>query len=217
VTVSAEARRRAALREGARLEVFTIAWMAIEASIAIGAGVAARSVLLTAFGLDSAIELISGATLLWRLTAEGRPGDLERVERVERRATWVSAVLLALLCVYLAATSVAGLAARLRPEGSWAGLGVSAAAIVVMPLLAWRKRAANRVIGSAALRADVAESVTCAYMAGATLAGVALSTALGWWWAEPAAAAVLLFFIGREALEALEAAREGRGRCEDGH
>ncbi len=214
--MSAEVQRRAAVREGVGLEVFTIAWMVIEAAIAIGAGVVARSVLLTTFGLDSAIELISGATLLWRLSAEARGADLERVEQVEQRAMWVSAVLLILLCAYLVATSILGLVTRLEPEGSWAGLGISAAAIIVMPVLAWRKRAANRVIQSSALRADVTETVTCAYMAGATLAGVALSTVLGWWWAEYVAALALLFFIGREAWEALEAAREGRGRCEDG-
>ncbi len=213
--MSAEIQRRAAVRQGVGLEVFTIAWMVIEAAIAIGAGVAARSVLLTAFGLDSAIELISGATLLWRLSAEARGAELERVEQVEKRAIWVSAVLLILLCAYLVATSVLGLVTRVEPQGSWAGLGISAAAIIVMPLLAWRKRAANRIIQSSALRADVAETVTCAYMAGATLAGVALTTLLGWWWAEYVAALALLFLIGREAWEALEAAREGGGRSED--
>lgn len=214
--MSADVQRRAALREGVRLELITVAWMAVEAVIAIGAGVVARSVLLTAFGLDSAIELISGATLLWRLTAEARGADLERVEQVEKRAIRVSAVLLMLLCAYLVVTSILGLVTRLEPEGSWVGLAISAAAIIVMPVLARRKRMANRVILSAALRADVAETVTCAYMAGATLAGVTLSTVLGWWWAEYAAALALLFFVGREAWEALEAAREGRGRCEDG-
>lgn len=213
--MSTPAQRLPALRVGVRLEVFTVGWMVIEAVIAIGAGIAARSVLLTAFGLDSAIELLSGATLLWRLSAEARSSDLERVEGVERRATRVSAILLVLLSVYLLTTSVAGLLARLEPRASWAGLGVSAAAVIVMPLLAWRKRVANRTIRSPALRADVAETITCAYMAGATLVGVTLSTVVGCWWAEYVAAFALLFFVGREALEALEAAREGKGRCED--
>jgi divalent metal cation (Fe/Co/Zn/Cd) transporter len=209
------AERLEALRGGVRLEIFTVGWMVIEAAVAIGAGIAARSVLLTAFGLDSAIELLSGATLLWRLRAEARGADPERVERVEARAVRVSAVLLALLCVYLLTTSVAGIVTRLEPHESWIGLAVSAAAVIVMPLLAWRKRVANRTIGSPALRADVAESITCAYMAGATLVGVTLSTVAGLWWAEYVAAFALLFFIAREAWEAFEAAREGRGRCED--
>lgn len=213
--MSADVHRRAAVRDGVRLEAFTIAWMAIEAVVAIGAGIVARSVLLTAFGLDSAIELISGDTLLWRLATEARGANFERVEAIEKRAIRLSAFLLVLLCAYLLSSSIIGLATRVHPEGSFLGLAIACAALVVMPALAWRKRVANRVIQSSALRADIAETITCAYMAAATLVGVALSTALGWWWAEYIAALALLFFVGREALEALEAAREGKGRCED--
>lgn len=212
--MSVDVQRRAAVRDGVRLEAFTIAWMVIEAVVAIGAGIVARSVLLTAFGLDSAIELISGATLLWRLATEARGASVERVEDVEQRAIWVSAFLLALLCAYLLSSSIIGLLTRVRPEGSWPGLGIAGAALVVMPALAWRKRLANRTIQSSALRADVAESISCAYMAAATLVGVVLSTVFGWGWAEYVAALALLVFIGREALEAFEAAREGKGRCD---
>jgi divalent metal cation (Fe/Co/Zn/Cd) transporter len=141
---------------------------------------------------------------------------VERAERVERSATRLSAVLLLLLCIYLLGTTIAGLVSRPEPRQSWAGLAISAAAVIVMPLLAWRKRVANRTIQSSALRADIAETITCAYMAGATLVGVALSTTVGWWWAEYVAAFALLFFIAREAREALEAARHSRVRCEDG-
>ncbi len=200
--------REAALRVGVRLEVATVAWMAVEAVLAIGAGIAARSVLLTAFGFDSVIELISGGTLLWRLSSEARGASSERIEAVERRATWISAVLLGLLCIYLIGVGLAGLLARLRPEGSALDVGVAAAAVVVMPLLAWRKRRANVAIGSSALRADIAETIACAYMAGATLAGTALNLIAGLWWAEYVAALVLLIFIGRETREAIESARE---------
>src|SRR5215470_14191942 len=84
------AARGAALRHGVRLEAITVGWMAAEAALAIGAGIAARSVLLTAFGADSLIELSSGAILLWRLRVEADGGDDLRVDAVERRATWVS-------------------------------------------------------------------------------------------------------------------------------
>src|SRR5881396_3068837 len=132
--------------------------MLVEAVLAIGAGIAARSVLLTAFGLDSVVELISGGTLLWRLAVEARDSATQRVERIERRATQISAVLL-------------------------------------VPILAWRKRLANRTIGSSALRADIAETITCAYMAAATLVGVGLNLLAGLWWAEYVAAFALLVFI----------------------
>ena len=199
--------RREAVGVGVRLELVTVAWMAVEAALAVGAGIAARSVLLTAFGLDSVIELISGGTLLWRLSSEAGGASSERMEIVERRAIRISAVLLALLCAYLVLVGLAGLVARLRPEGSALGVGVAAAAVVVMPLLAWRKRRANAIIQSPALRADIAETITCAYMAAATLAGAGLNLVAGWWWAEYAAALVLLAFIALETREAVEAAR----------
>jgi divalent metal cation (Fe/Co/Zn/Cd) transporter len=198
--------RQQAVRVGVRLELVTIVWMAVEAVLAIGAGIAARSVLLTAFGFDSVIELISGGTLLWRLSSEARGASSERMETVERRATRVSAVLLVLLCAYIVFVGLAGLVARLRPEGSALGVAVAAAAIVVMPLLAWRKRRANLVIGSPALRADIAETITCAYLAAATLVGAGLNLVAGWWWAEYVAALVLLVFIAMETKEGIESA-----------
>ena len=126
MSLTAEVAARAqAIRTGIRLELVTVAWMAAEALLAIGAGVAARSVLLTAFGADSLIELLSGATLLWRLRAEARGGDDALVEVVEKRAVRVSAALLILLCAYVVITSVAGLLLRLQPERSWLGDAVS--------------------------------------------------------------------------------------------
>jgi divalent metal cation (Fe/Co/Zn/Cd) transporter len=184
--------------------------MAAEAVLAIGAGISARSILLTAFGFDSVIELLSGVTLLWRLSSEARGAAGASMETVERRATTISAALLVLLTAYLVLVGAVGLAARVHPAGSGLGVAVSAAAVLAMPILAWRKRTANLLIGSAALRADVAETITCAYMAAATLVGAGLNLAFGLWWAEYAAAIVLLVFIVIETREALEAARESR-------
>lgn len=206
--------RATALRRGLRLEVFTVVWMAAEAVLAIGAGIAARSVLLTAFGADSLIELLSGATLLWRLRVEARGGDDERLHAVERRAIWISASLLILLCAYVALTSVTGLLLRVEPERSWLGVAVAGAAVLVMPWLASRKRAANQTIQSPALRADIAESATCAYLAGVTLIGAAVNALTGLGWVEYLAAVILLRWLIPEAREALEAARAGKTRCE---
>jgi divalent metal cation (Fe/Co/Zn/Cd) transporter len=209
VAAVAVAERKAAMRVGVRLEVVTVLWMAAEAVLAIGAGIAARSILLTAFGFDSVIELISGVTLLWRLSSEGRDSGASHIEGIERRAIRISAVLLVLLFTYLVLVGLGGLVARLHPDGSVLGVAVSASAVVAMPILAWRKRIANVAIGSAALRADIAETITCAYMAAATLAGAGLNLVAGWWWAEYVAALALLVFIGMETREAVEAARGG--------
>lgn len=207
--------RASALSRGIRLETFTVVWMAAEAVLAIGAGIAARSVLLTAFGADSVIELLSGATLLWRLRVESAGGDGARVDRVERRAVQISAALLILLCTYVALTSVAGFVLQVEPERSWLGVAVSAAAVVAMPWLAVRKRAANQVLQSAAFRADIAESATCAYLAGVTLIGAAINAITGLWWAEYLAAVILLRWLVPEAREALDAARAGSAHVEE--
>jgi divalent metal cation (Fe/Co/Zn/Cd) transporter len=206
------ASRAQALRAGIQLELATVAWMFAEAVLAIVAGIAARSVLLTAFGADSLIELLSGATLLWRLHTEASAGDIQRVDAVERRAVWISAVLLVLLCAYVLATSMVGLVVRLEPEKSRLGIAVAAVAVVVMPVLAWRKRLVNQALDSPALRADVAETVTCAYLAATTLLGVLINAVTGLWWVEYLAAFVIVFWLVREAREAVEAVREHSGQ-----
>ena len=196
-----------AARQAVRLEIVTVIWMALEAALAIGAGVAARSVVLTAFGVDSVVELLSGTVLAWRMSVEAGGAGIARVDRVERRATIAAAVLLVLLCAYLVISSIGGLLLGIRPEGSVLGIVVAAVAVIGMPLLAWAKRRVNRRLQSAALRADIAETVTCAYMAGVTLAGVALSMLPGAWWLQYVAAIALLIWLVPETKEALEAAR----------
>ncbi|HVA92264.1 MAG TPA: cation transporter [Chloroflexota bacterium] len=208
--------RVAAVHAGVRVEQVAIAWMVIEAVVAIGAGILARSVLLTAFGIDSVIELVAGGVLLWRLLTETRGGTLERVERAENHAAWITGVALVLLCLYVVISAVAALLARTAPDHSYAGIAVALAAVVGMPILARRKRAIAARIDSAALRGDAACSITCAYMACALLIGLLLNAALGWWWADGVAALALLYWLGLEAREALEGARAGRGGCSCG-
>jgi len=206
-------RRAADVRAGVNVELITVVWMIVEAAVAIAAGLVARSVLLTAFGLDSVIELVSGGALLWRLTVESRRGSLERVERAENRSAWITGVALVLLCIYIVATSILSLLAHSKPEGSLVGITLAVAALIIMPWLVWRKRSIAAKINSTALRGDAACSLTCAQMAGALLVGVALNTLFGLWWADAVAALALLYWIVPEAREALEGARSGRGGC----
>jgi divalent metal cation (Fe/Co/Zn/Cd) transporter len=190
-----------------RLEVVTVAWMAAESALALWAGIAARSVLLTAFGFDSVVELLSGIVLLWRLAVEAGGAGAERVDRVEARTVRISAVLLIVLCVYVVLASAGGLLLGVKPESSPLGIAVAVAAVVGMPLLAWAKHRANRQVGSASLRADIAETITCAYMAAVTLVGLAASALLGLGWVQYVAALALLVWVVPETREALEAAR----------
>jgi divalent metal cation (Fe/Co/Zn/Cd) transporter len=207
--------RATEVRSGVRIEVFTVIWMVIEAVVSIGAGILAGSALLTAFGLDSVIELVSGAILLWRLLIETREGDTERVERAEHRAAWIVAISLALLCVYVFGTAIYGLVTHSMPESSPVGIGVSIAAVIVMPWLAITKRRIAKRIESGALRGDAASSLTCGYMAATVLVGLALNALFHWWWAEDIAAFVFLFWLVQETREALEEAREGKEGDDD--
>jgi divalent metal cation (Fe/Co/Zn/Cd) transporter len=207
------AQTRRAARAGVRIEQITVIWMLVEAALSVGAGLLAHSLLLVAFGLDSAIELITGAILLWRLSVQARGASLARVETAERRSAWVVAVALVVLCLYIVASVGIGLYTRARPDTSILGLGVAAVAVIGMPLLARRKRQLATQLDSAALRGDAACSMTCAAMAATLFVGLALNAFLGWWWAESVAALAFLVWLIPEAREALEGARAGRGAC----
>lgn len=208
-TLSSQPARRAALQAGVRIETFTVLWMVLEAAISIGAGIVAGSLLLTAFGIDSVIELVSGGILLWRLSVEARGSDVELVEHAERRAAWIVGIALAALCIYVLASAISGLVTQSKPGSSPVGLAISAAAVVVMPWLAVTKRRLAARLDSGALRGDAASSLTCGYMAATVLVGLALNALFHWWWAEDIAALVFVVWLVGEAREALEEARGG--------
>jgi divalent metal cation (Fe/Co/Zn/Cd) transporter len=201
--------RKGDIRQGSWIELVTILWMTIEAVIAISVGFATRSVSLQGFGLDSIVELIAGGILLWRLLVEQRGGSLELIEGAERRASWVTALSLFLLAAYIVGESTFSVVTRTRPESSWWGVGLAMAAAIVMPVLWQGKLRVAKRIGSAALKADAACSVTCAYMSLTLLAGLALNRIFGWWWADPLAALALVYFLMQEGREALHEARTG--------
>jgi divalent metal cation (Fe/Co/Zn/Cd) transporter len=183
--------------------------MTVEASVAITVGFATRSVSLQGFGIDSIVELIAGGILLWRLLVEQRGGSVERIENAEQRASWVTAISLFALAVYIVGDSAFTFITRARPEASWWGVGLAVAAAIIMPLLWQGKLRVAKRIGSAALKADAACSVTCAYMSFTLLVGLLLNRLFGWWWADPLAALALVYFLVREGLEALHEARTG--------
>ena len=109
-----------------------------------------------------------------------------------------------MLCTYVLLSSLAGIVLRLVPDGSVVGVAVSLVAVVAMPLLARAKRRVNRVLDSPSLRADIAETISCAYLGGVTLAGLVVSMLTGWWWFQYVAALLLLGWLVPEAREALE-------------
>jgi divalent metal cation (Fe/Co/Zn/Cd) transporter len=186
----------------------TVGWMLIEGLIAVGAGVAAHSVALTAFGFDSFIELFSSAVVLRRVLQRTEDEERGSLTRGERTASRLVGSALYVLIAYIVVAAAAGLLLRLRPEASPVGLGLTLVSIPIMYLLLrWRLNLADR-LGSPALRGDAACSVVCLYMGFATLAGLALNAAFGWWWADPIAGLALIWWIRGEANEALHSSSE---------
>jgi divalent metal cation (Fe/Co/Zn/Cd) transporter len=183
-------------RRGFALEYATMAWMVAEAAVAITAGVLASSIVLIGFGLDSVIEFFAAMIVIWQLR-----GEIAGQQR-ETRAVRLIGLTFFALAAYLAAESIHDLLTRARPGESIAGLAVSAAALVVMPVLAVAKRRTGQAMGNRTLVAESAESFFCAYTSAAALAGVGLNTALGWWWADPAAALIIAALAVKEGLEA---------------
>jgi divalent metal cation (Fe/Co/Zn/Cd) transporter len=181
------------------LSVLTIAWMTVEAVLATVAALAAGSVALLGFGLDSVIELLSASTILW-LYSGSRNGS----ERAERRAQRLVAVSFAALALYLVFDAIKTLADGTHPSTSWLGVAVSVGAIVVMPMLARAKGRVATQLGSAATAGDAAQSWMCAIIAAAALVSLLANSALSWWWLDPIAGLVVAGLAVREGREVWE-------------
>ena len=192
--------RVALLRRGIALEGVTVSYNAAEGVVAIAAGLAAGSVALTGFGIDSVIEVTSGALLWWRLRAE--LGSAPLGPTVERRASRGAGFLLLALGVYIITDAARLLLTGNRPESSLVGIVLMVLSLIVMPLLARAKLAVAAKLESRALRADAHETIVCAWLSATTLLGLGLNALLGWWWADPVAALAMLPLIVREGIEA---------------
>lgn len=190
------------LRRGLRLEWLTVGWNIIEGVIAIGAALAAGSVALLGFGIDSFVESSSGGVLIWRLRAESRSADAQRIESVERRAQRLVAGSLFALAAYITVDAVLALARGEHPEPSPVGVILAAISLAVMWLLAREKRRTAIALGSRAMEADAFQTTACWWLSLIVLGGLGANGAFGWWWADPAAALGAAVFIVREGREA---------------
>ena len=180
-----------------RIQVITIIWMTVEAAVSQFAAWQARSPALAAFGVDSAIELLSAFIVLWRFSTPVFHSQLER------RTARVSGVLLLLLAVYVATISAITLMGYNEPRPSYLGIIILVIAAIFMPWLAKQKRELSAATSSAALRADAAQSGLCAYLALVALAGLVVNTIWHVTWADPIAALAVIPLILWEAREAV--------------
>ena len=170
------------------------AWHVIEFAIAIGAGLAAGSIALVGFGLDSLVEVAAGTVIVWlysgRRIADG--------QRSERRAQQLIAASFFVLAAYIALEAGRDLIAGTHPGVSWVGIGLAAVTAPTMPLLANAKQRVGRGLGSSATVSEGAQSMVCAYLSVALLVGLGANALFGLWWADPLAALVIAGVALRE-------------------
>lgn len=200
-TSTATTDRRALVRQAFQLEYITLTWMTIEAAVAIGSGIAAQSLVLMAFGIDSLIELSSAAVLVWRLTVELRHGQ-RFAESAERTAARIGGALLFALALYIVVSAGWKLWTQVGAEFSAPGLTIGILAIPIMYFLARRKLRIANMLESRALRADAIESITCGWLSVVVVAAQLTQLATNAWWVDPVASLGIVWFLIREGSEA---------------
>ncbi|MGY1833918.1 cation diffusion facilitator family transporter [Blastococcus sp. SYSU DS0510] len=205
-TTPPSAADRARLGRRAQLLAGTaVAYNVVEAVIAIAAGLAAGSVALIGFGLDSVVEVSSGLIILWQFRHH-------LPESRERQALRLMACSFFALAGYVTFESVRALVAGGDPDASPVGIALAAVSLVVMPFLSWAQRRTGRALGSGAVVADSTQTLLCTYLSAAVLVGLVLNAWLGWSWADPVAGLVIAGVALREGVEAWR----GEGCCAPG-
>lgn len=187
--------REAAVARARHLNQISLAWNVGEMFVALFAGIAAGSVSLIGFGIDSGIEVSAAVILAWRLHQERRGGCMAEYDRT---ATRLIALAFVALATYVWVDGISDLIGRARPEASLPGLVLAVVSLILMPWLARQKHALAPAIGSQAVSADAQQTSLCALLSAVLIVGLGLNSLFGWWWADPVAALV----IGALALEA---------------
>jgi divalent metal cation (Fe/Co/Zn/Cd) transporter len=179
-----------------RIQTVTIVWMTVEAAVSLSAAWKARSPALLAFGGDSAIELLSALAVLWRFRTYAQEGSEKQVARI-------ASALLFMLAAYVAVVSALTLLGHHEAKTTYWGIAILVGAAAIMPWLTKEKRRLSAITGSAALRADAAQSGLCAYLSVIALVGLGINAIWHIRWADPIAALVivpLILWEGREAM-----------------
>jgi divalent metal cation (Fe/Co/Zn/Cd) transporter len=174
-----------------------IGWHALEAAVAVGAGIAAGSIALIGFGADSVIESIAGFVLIWRFGASRHASAA-----AEQRAYRLIGVSFWVIAGYVAVEAARQLAGGTHPETSWIGIGLALVTLVTMPPLARAKAKVAKALGSAATKAEGRQNMLCAYLSAGLVVGLGANALLGWWWADPATALLIAGVAVREGREA---------------
>ncbi len=195
-----EDERASLARRGRQLEVITVCWAALEATIALAGAYREHSVSLAGFGWDSCIEMLSGAALYWRMTHELNHQARHRAEKISLR---IASICMFALAAYVLVQSLLELRYGGEKSPGWAGIAITAAALVSMPLLTRAKRKVARGLNSRAMMTDAAQTNFCAIQAGIVLSGLLIRSVFHLGWADAVAGLVLVPFLVRAALGAM--------------
>jgi divalent metal cation (Fe/Co/Zn/Cd) transporter len=190
--------RAEGLHRAKQLNRLSIGWNVAEAGVAVAAGLAAGSISLIGFGLDSVIEVSASVILAWRLHQERHGGC---TQEADRRATRAIAVSFAVLALYVGVQSARDLVGGASPDASAVGVVLAMLSLLAMPALARAKHRVAPVLGSRAQVSEADQTSLCAVMSGVLLVGLVANGLFGWWWADPLAG------VGIAALAAVTAVR----------
>ncbi|KUO07394.1 cation transporter [Streptomyces sp. DSM 15324] len=190
-----ETSRQALLRRGFLLEYVTLGWNGVGIVVLAVAALAAKSVALAGFGLDSLVEIGASTVVIWELSGTG--------EDRRRRALRLIGVGFALLAGYLLVQSTWVLISGFRPHHAPLGIGWTALTAVVMFALAFGKARTGAALDNPVLRIEGRVTLIDGLLASAVLLGLVLNAMAGLWWADPAAGYVLVYYAAREAKEIL--------------
>jgi divalent metal cation (Fe/Co/Zn/Cd) transporter len=197
--------RESLVRRAKLLAWLGIGWHAIEAAVAIAAGVVAGSIALIGFGADSLVESFAGFTLIWRFGA-----SRARSESAEVRAQRLIGASFFLIAGYVAVEAIRSLFGAEHPDVSYVGIALAAITLLTMPPLAAAKARLGEKLGSSATKSEGRQNLLCAYLSAALLVGLGANAVFGWWWADPVTA---LLIAGVALNEGREAWRGGA--CDD--
>jgi divalent metal cation (Fe/Co/Zn/Cd) transporter len=193
-----------AARRARLLSWISLAWMSAEGVIALAAGVAAGSIALISFGLDSFIEGFASLVIVWRFT-----GSRLYSHAAETRAQKLVAIQFFLLAPYVAFEAIHKLWTAEEPSTSWLGIALVTSSLIGMPALGIAKRRLADRLGSVATRGEGTQNLLCAYLAAAVLAGLLGNAFFGLWWLDPVAALVVAAVAIREGVQSWR----GEGCC----
>lgn len=191
-------------RRAKLLSWLSLGWMSVEGAVAIIAGIAAGSVALIGFGLDSAIEGFASVIIIWRFT-----GARVHSPAAEQRAQRLVAIQFFILAPYVAIESIRLLTGGEHPSVSLVGIALAAGSVVIMPVLGIAKQRLAVQLGSPATKGEGRQNMLCAYLAGALLVGLLGNALLGAWWLDPAVGLLIAAVAVREGVEAWR----GEGCC----